>query len=84
MNCVQQNLLARLEAVFNRHHRPRGGADIAIEGGPRVFDVRCCDGDHTVWHWAGSADQIVHALETWIGQRGLIERPRAANTTSAR
>src|SRR5262245_11319103 len=53
----QAELLSRLHAIRDRHDLQRC-AQIEVLGGPRVFDARCYDAGRTIWHWAGTADQI--------------------------
>jgi hypothetical protein len=65
----QAELLSRLRAISDRRALYHERAHIEILGGPRVFDVRCHDAIRTIWHWAGTADQIAAALEKWIDRR---------------
>jgi hypothetical protein len=66
MTSEQQELWSRLRAIGDRHGPSDRGSRIEIAGGPRVFDVRCSDAERTIWHWAGTTDQIAGALEKWI------------------
>jgi hypothetical protein len=69
MTPEQRELYVRLHAIANRHGWSRGSATIHITEGPRTFDVWCTDDVRTIWHWAGTADQIAEALGNWIRER---------------
>jgi hypothetical protein len=66
---AQIDLRARLSAVAARDGWAHDDARFEVAAGPRVFDVRCVKGYATIWHWVGTADQIVDAVENWSARR---------------
>ena len=77
MTSEQQALLARLRDVADRRGWSDGYSQMEVSAGPRAFDVRCSEGTDAIWHWVGTADQIVGALEHWLSRRGLSDAPAA-------
>jgi len=65
----QRDLLARLQAITDRHRWLGRNAKIEVMAGPRAFDVRCSNGPATLWHWVGTADQILESVDRWFTHR---------------
>jgi hypothetical protein len=72
MTAHQEDLLAKLRAIWKRHDPALRRSHIEVSGGPRVFDVKCSEAGRTVWHWVGTADQIADALNKWIDRKAII------------
>ena len=69
---VHQDLLSKLRAIDKRQGTDAERSRFDISGGPRVFDVKCWEAGHRVWHWVGTADQIADALNKRIDQTAML------------
>jgi hypothetical protein len=73
MTPEQPELFLRLEAMADRHGWSLEHSRTRVAAGPRVFDVSCTDGAHTLWHWVGTSDEIAGALDQWIERRTVLQ-----------
>ena len=74
-------------AACGRRSRTVGSwrRSLEVAAGPRVFDVRCIGRSAPIWHWVGTSDQIVRALEEGIARRHRqdSDKLRVTNTEGA-